>query len=264
MTVPQTLAGNVAVVIGGHSGLGLAISERFAAHGAHVVIAARREELVNEVAARLSGTGEVCDITDDESVQAMVAAAQRVTGRISIAVNCAGFEQSTLLSELTPDKLDAMMAVQLHGALYAMRHLCNAMAATGGGAYLNLSSLTAHNPAAGLTAYGSAKAGLEYAAKIAAVEYGGAQVRVNSVAASLIDTPMTHRVFSFKPAIDAMLDVTPLRRMGVPADIANAAYFLCSDEGAFVTGQTLCVDGGASLQMLPTAQMFADAAKRVS
>ena len=263
MTLSQTLAGRVAVVIGGHSGLGAAISERFAAHGAHVVVAARRAAEVADAAQRLGGTAVVCDITVDSSVQALAEAALKITGRVDIAVNCAGFQQSGLLRDLTPENLDAMMTVQLTGALYAMRHLCNAMASSGGGAYLNLSSLTAHNPAAGLTAYGSAKAGLEYAAKIAAVEYGAANVRVNSLAASLVDTPMTHLMFSMKPAIAAMLEVTPLGRMGTPTDMANAAYFLCSDEGAFITGQTLCVDGGASLQMLPTAQMYADAARRL-
>lgn len=258
------LEGRTAVVIGGHSGFGEAITRRFAAEGAHVVVAARRRELVEEVAASVGGTGLTCDITDDDQVQALVAQVLEARGTVDIAVNSAGFEQSTPLAELTPDRLAAMHAVQLTGALYCMRHFGNAMAATGGGAFLTLSSLTAHNPTIGLTAYASAKAGVEYATRIAAVEYGPKQVRFNCVAAALIETPMTARIFQNPVAIQAMVEVTPLGRMGTCDDIANAALFLCSDQGAYITGQTLCVDGGASCLALPTPQMFADVAARMA
>jgi NAD(P)-dependent dehydrogenase (short-subunit alcohol dehydrogenase family) len=256
--------GRVAVVVGGHSGFGEAISRTFAGEGAHVVVAARRTDLVEEVAASLAGTGVTTDITDDDQVQALVGGTLERHDRLDVVVNCAGFEQSTPLADLTPDRLEAMHAVQLSGALYLMRHSCNAMAAGGGGAFLSLSSLTAHNPAAGLTAYASAKAGIEYATKIAAVEYGSAGVRVNCVAASLIETPMTARIFRNPVAVRAMVEMTPLGRMGTVDDIANAALFLCSDQGGYVTGQTLCVDGGASLLALPTAQMYVDVARRMA
>ncbi len=256
------LTGKTAVVIGGHSGFGLAITRRFADEGAHVVVAARRIELVNEVAAAVGGTGIICDITDDDQVQALVATVLADRARIDIAVNCAGYEQSSTIAELTPQRLRAMHAVQLDGALYCMRHLGNAMAGAGGGAFLSLSSLTAHNPSRGLAAYASAKAAIEYATKIAAVEYGDRGVRFNVIAASLIETPMTARIFTMPAFIEALKEMTPLGRMGSPADIADAAMFLCSAQSAYVTGQTLCVDGGASLLALPTAQMYGDVARR--
>jgi NAD(P)-dependent dehydrogenase (short-subunit alcohol dehydrogenase family) len=259
------LDGQVAVVIGGHSGFGEAISETLAAEGAHVVIAARRRDLVDEVAARVGGSGHRCDITDDQQVQDLVGGVLADRGRIDVAVNCAGFEQSTPLRDLTPERLKAMHDVQIAGALYCMRHFGNAMADTGrGGSFVSISSLTAHNPTNGLTAYASAKAGVEYASKIAAVEYGPQGVRFNVVAAALIETPMTERIFKMTAAIQAMREVTPLGRMGASQDIANAVLFFVSDLGSFVTGQTLCVDGGASLLMLPTGQMFADVAARVA
>jgi NAD(P)-dependent dehydrogenase (short-subunit alcohol dehydrogenase family) len=124
--------------------------------------------------------------------------------------------------------------------------------------------LTAQNPSRGLAAYASAKAGVEYATKIAAVEYGEQHVRFNTVAASLIETPMTERIFKVEPAIQALREVTPLGRMGSSEDIARAALFLCGPAGGFITGQTLCVDGGASLLMLPSPQMFADVYRRWS
>jgi NAD(P)-dependent dehydrogenase (short-subunit alcohol dehydrogenase family) len=259
------LNGRTAVVVGGHSGFGEAISRAFAKEGARVVIGARRADIVDAVAFDIGGLGTTCDITDDQDVQALVAFAVEKTGRLDIFVNCAGYEQSTPIADLTPEKLTAMHAVQIHGAMYCIRHAGNAMRQLGnGGSFVSISSLTAHNPANGLAAYASAKSGLEYATKIAAVEYGDANIRFNTVAASLIETPMTSRVFSVAPAIQAVVEMTPLGRMGSVQDIANAALYLCSDLGSYVTGQTLCVDGGASLLALPTPQIYADVARRWS
>jgi NAD(P)-dependent dehydrogenase (short-subunit alcohol dehydrogenase family) len=257
------LEGLTAVVIGGHSGFGGAISRLFAANGANVVVAARRLDVVESVAASIGGLAVACDITDDAQVQATVAAAVDHYGRIDIAVNCAGFEQSTPLAELTPDKLEAMHAVQLTGALYCMRHFGNAIAEHGdGGTFLSLSSLTAHNPSRGQIAYASAKAGIEYATQIAALEYGPRRVRFNAIAPALIETPMTSRIFAMGPIIQAIREITPIGRLGTPDDVANTALFLCSEAGSFITGQTICVDGGASLLALPTAQGYADVGRR--
>jgi NAD(P)-dependent dehydrogenase (short-subunit alcohol dehydrogenase family) len=257
------LEGLTAVVVGGHSGFGESISRLFAAEGANVVVAARRGDVVQSVAESIGGHGVVCDITDDAQVQAVVAAATVRYGRIDIAVNCAGFEQSTPLADLTPDKLEAMHAVQLSGALYCMRHFGNAIAEHGdGGAFVSFSSLTAHNPSRGQIAYASAKAGIEYATQIAALEYGPRRVRFNAIAPALIETPMTARIFTMEPIIQAIREITPIGRLGTPDDVARTALFLCSEAGSFITGQTICVDGGASLLALPTAQGYADVGRR--
>jgi NAD(P)-dependent dehydrogenase (short-subunit alcohol dehydrogenase family) len=257
------LADTTAVVVGGHSGFGEAISRTFAREGATVVIAARRTDVVAAVASEVGGVGLGCDITDDAQVRSLVDEVVDRTGRLDVFVNCAGYEHSTPISDLEPDDLAAMHSVQLQGAMYCLRHAGNTMRDLGnGGSFTSISSLTAQNPARGLAAYASAKAGLEYATKIAAVEYGDAGVRFNTVAASLIETPMTARVFSVEPAIQAMREMTPLGRMGTPQDIANAVLFLSSELGSYVTGQTLCVDGGASLLALPTPQMYADVGRR--
>jgi NAD(P)-dependent dehydrogenase (short-subunit alcohol dehydrogenase family) len=256
--------GKVVVIVGGHSGLGEATSRRLAAEGAHIVVAARRTELVEEFASSIGGTGFTVDITDDEQVQALVGFVLDRFGSFDAAINCAGYEQSTPLRDLTPDKLKAMHEVQIIGALYVMRHCCNAMADHGGGSFVTISSVTAHNPAIGLAAYASAKAGMEYATQIAAVEYGPQQVRVNAISSGLIETPMTARVFSVPLAIAAVRELTPLGSMGVPDDIAKAALFFCSELSSYVTGQTLGVDGGSSLLALPTPQIYADVANRLS
>ena len=156
-----------------------------------------------------------------------------------------------------------MHAVQIHGAMYCIRHAGNKMRElSNGGSFVSLSSQTAHNPARGLAAYASAKAGLDYASKIAEVEYDDTNILFNTIAASLIETPMTSRVFKVEAMIQAVTELTPLGRMGAPQDIANAALYLCSDLAAYVTGQTLCVDGGASLLALPTPQIVADVMRR--
>lgn len=126
----------------------------------------------------------------------------------------------------------------------------NAMAGRGGGSII--SSLTAHAPALGLAASAGSRAGLEYATRIAAVEYGAAGVRVNCVAPHLIDTPMTAPIFENRLAIEAVRRQTPLGRMGHVGDVANAVLFLAGDESGYITGQTICVDGGASSQKLPS------------
>jgi NAD(P)-dependent dehydrogenase (short-subunit alcohol dehydrogenase family) len=258
-----SLEGRSAIVIGGHSGFGQAISSTFAAEGADVTIGGRRIEEVEAAASQIGGHGVRCDITDDDDVRAIVEATVGRTGRLDVFVNCAGYQQSTAIADLTPELLAEMHAVQMQGAMYCMRHSGNAMRAAGnGGSFVTISSVTAHNPSPGLAAYASAKAGVEYATQIAAVEYGDAGVRFNTIAASLIETPMTAGIFAFEPMIQAIRELTPLGRMGASQDIANAALYLCSDLGSYVTGQTLHVDGGSSLLALPTSQIYADVGRR--
>ena len=247
------LADKVAVVVGGASGVGLATATRFAAEGATVAILGRRADLAAEVADRLGGSGHGCDITDFEQVERTTAEVLARHGRIDAAVNFAGFERSTPIKDLTPETWQPMIDVQLTGAVWFIRAMAGAMAEGDGGSLISISSLTAHNPAAGLAAYAGAKKALEYITEIAAVEYGPDDIRVNTIAAHLIETPMTAHIFRMPLAIKAMEQQTPLGRMGHVDDIANAALFLASDEAAYISGQTIRVDGGASTQKLPSA-----------
>lgn len=247
------LDAKTAVVIGGASGFGLATSQLFAAEGAHVVIVQRRGELAEQVAAEIGGSAVVCDITDFEQLNDVTDQLVATHGCIDIGVNYAGFEQSTPIRDLTPEILEPMVQVQLVGAIWFIRAMGNAMSATGGGSIISTSSLTAQNPAVGLAAYASSKAGLEYATQIAAVEYGPDNVRVNCIAAHLIETPMTKRHFENKLAIATVQNQTPLGRMGHVDDIAKAALFLASDDAGYISGETLRVDGGAFTQKLPSA-----------
>lgn len=251
----------IAVVIGGSSGLGLGAAERLVAEGASVVIGGRRGEVAAGVGERLGGWGLECDITDDSSLSSFVGAVLERHGRMDVAINCAGFAESVGLAELTPDKLEPMVAVQLTGAIAVMRHCCEAMADSGGGAFLSVSSLTAHRPAAGQIAYGASKAGLEFATEIAALEYGPKGVRVNTVAPALVETPMTAGLFAMDLVVEAMRVQTPLGRMGTVDDVVGPMLFMLSDDACFITGQTLLVDGGTSTQKLPAAADYANLAR---
>lgn len=253
----RRLDGKTAVVIGGATGFGLATAERFAGEGATVVVAGRRGDLAAEVGERLGGSGIVCDIVDEEQVLSLVSTTIERHGGLDVLVNYAGFERNTPIRDLDAALLREMVDVQFVGAISVIRHGANAMADRGGGSIISVSSLTAHAPAAGLAAYAGSKAGLEFVTRIAAVEYGEHGVRVNCVAPHLIETPMTARIFRNRLAVEAVRQQTPLARMGHVDDVANAALFLASDESGYITGQTLCVDGGASCQKLPSVHDYA-------
>lgn len=247
------LDGKVALVVGGGTGFGLATVQRFAEEGAHVVVAARRIEVVEEVAEAHGGSAAYCDVTDDDSVAAVVATVLERHGKLDVAVSYAGFQESVSIRDLTPEVMAPMVDVQFNGAMYFMRHTCNAMAAGGGGSLINISSTTAHRPVAGHITYAAAKAGIEYATQVAALEYGPDQVRVNCIAPHLIETEMTAEIFKHKLPIEAIKMQTPMGRMGSAMDIANCALFLASDEAGYISGQTIVVDGANSTQKLPTA-----------
>lgn len=251
------LEDKVAIVVGGGTGFGLATVRRFAEEGAAVVVAGRRLEVVEEVAAAHGATAARCDVTDDDSVQELVATTLERHGGLDVALSYAGYQESISIRDLTPEKMAPMIDVQFNGAMYFMRHTANAMADHGGGSLINISSTTAHRPTAGHIAYAAAKAGIEYATQVAALEYGPDQVRVNCIAPHLIETEMTSDIFAMKLPIEAVRQQTPLGRMGTPDDIANAALFLASDEANYISGQILVVDGANSTQKLPTASDYA-------
>lgn len=247
----------VAVVVGGAGGFGAATVERFIAEGATVVIAGRDLGAAEAAASSAGATALRCDITVEDDVAALVATTVDRSGTLDVMVNYAGYQKSTPLRDLDAATMREMVEVQLIGAVQVIRHAANAMADGNGGSIISISSLTAHAPALGLAAYAGAKAGLEYVTRIAAVEYGASNVRVNCVAPHLIETPMTAPIFARPLAIEAVRRQTPLGRMGHVDDVANAVLYLASDESGYVSGQTLCVDGAASAQKLPSGDDYA-------
>ena len=249
----QRLENKVSVVIGGATGFGRATIELFAEQGAKVIVVGRRAELAEQVGQEFGGKGFGCDGIEDEQVKNLVNAIMEDEGTIDVVVNYAGYQESRRIRELTPDHVQPMVEVQLIAATQVIQHFGNAMASSGGGSIISTSSLTAHNPSTGHPIYAACKRGLEYFTEIAALEYGPDQVRVNCIAAHLIETPMTEGIFENQLVIEAARLQTPLGRMGSVEDIANAALFLASEESGYISGQTIVVDGAASTQKLPSA-----------
>jgi 3-oxoacyl-[acyl-carrier protein] reductase len=253
----------VAVVLGASSGIGWCIAERFAEEGARVVVAARRMEQLLQLAKSIDGHAVACDVSDDAAVSALAEAATLKYGRIDVAVNSAGLNRPSLIKDITPELLQDVAAVQFFGSYYFMRHMGNAMAATGGGSLINITSATAIMVPEGLAPYSGCKAGINFVTQIAAREYGPDQVRVNALAPSFVPTAMNGFggmtadgdgvavIDEEVPIAKAFLEETALDRVITVEECADVALFLASDLSSAVTGHIVPVDGGNHLARLP-------------
>ena len=247
-----TLAGKTAVIVGasGELNFGSAIARRLAAEGANVVVAARRQEPLEKLAAELGGTAVGCDVTEEADIERLFAAAAEKYGRVDIAVYSAGVHAGTVIAELSAQDLRPTLEVSFIGALLFFKHAAAAMEQ--GGSVLTISSLTTRLPGPGLAAYSGARAGIDYAIRVAAVEYGQRKVRFNSIAAGLIKTDMTDAFFDVEPIIQGHIDATPAGRMGTLDDLAEAALFLADEQrSGYINGQVLDLAGGQQNGHLP-------------
>lgn len=253
-----TLAGKRVLIVGASSGFGEKIAEHFAAEGARLVLSARGTEKLETVAKRVDATTVACDITDYEQVKSLAAQASKALAGLDIAINSAGYEDFMPFRDLTPERVDPMVAVQFTGVLYFIQQMAAAMKE--GGSIITISSLTATLVAEGYAHYAGAKAGANHAVRIAASEYGAEGIRVNTVSPTLIETPMTSHILGAPGVRRAFTEETPLGRIGQIDDVVGAVAWLAGDDSSFVTGQNLHVDGGASLRRLPRVADFMRAA----
>jgi NAD(P)-dependent dehydrogenase (short-subunit alcohol dehydrogenase family) len=247
-----TLAGKTAVILGasGTANFGSAIARRLAAEGANVVVAARRREPLEQLASELGGTAVACDVTRDGDIEQLFKTALDTYGRVDIAVFSAGIHSAGAIAELTAEAIRPSLEISVIGALLFFRYAAAAM--TEGGSVITISSLTARIPGPGLAAYSAARAGIDYAIRVAAVEYGEQKVRFNSIAAGLIQTDMTDAFFSVPSIVQAHLDATPSGRMGTLDDMAEAALFLADGQrSGYINGQVLDLAGGQQSGRLP-------------
>lgn len=214
------------------------------------MVAARRKEPLEQLASELGGTAVACDVTRDGDIEKLFKTASDIYGRVDIAVFSAGIHSGVAIAELTADEIRPTLEVSFIGALLFFRYAAAAM--TEGGTVITLSSLTARIPGPGLAAYSAARAGIDYATRVAAVEYGEQSVRFNSIAAGLIQTDMTDAFFSMPPIIQGHLDATPCGRMGTLDDISEAALFLADGQrSGYINGQVLDLAGGQQNGRLP-------------
>jgi 3-oxoacyl-[acyl-carrier protein] reductase len=248
----KTLTGKTAVVLGasGTSNIGSAIARRLASEGASVVVSGRRQSPLEALAQELDGLAVSCDVTDETDIEKLFATAVENYGGVDIAVFSAGTLASGPIAELSAEQIRPTMDVSVMGALLFFKHAAAAM--KDGGSVITISSLTARIPGPELAVYSAARAGIDFAIKVAALEYAQQKIRFNSIAAGLLKTDMTGALFEMPAVVPAHIDATPAGRMGRLEDIAEAALFLADDQrSGYIIGQVLDLAGGQQMGRIP-------------
>jgi NAD(P)-dependent dehydrogenase (short-subunit alcohol dehydrogenase family) len=241
------LSGKVVIVTGAAQGMGEAFSRSFAAAGCSVVLADVNLALAESVARDIGGVAVACNMADEAQVIALISGARAKFGRIDILVNCAGVQDRNFIEDMTVDYWDRVHAVNLRGPMIATREVVKVMRVDGTrGAIVNIASNSAkHAMAPSLIAYAASKAGVVALTRGTAMEVAKDGIRVNAVCPGNTATPgqFTATGPGFSDEVIAKF-MPPIGRAGTPQDIANAVLFLASDASAFITGETLVVDGG--------------------
>ena len=231
--------GKVALVTGSARGIGRAVVERFAEEGAQMVISC---DMASAEYDQKNVRHEILNITDRAAVAALVAKIEEEYGKIDILVNNAGITKDALMSKMTEEQWDAVINVNLKGVFNVTQAVAPVMTKNKYGSIITLSSVVGLYGNIGQTNYAATKGGVITMTKTWAKELGRKGVRANCVAPGFIVTPMTENLP--EKVIEGMKAATPLGKMGMPEDIANAILFLASDEASFITGETLAVTGG--------------------
>lgn len=240
----NVLAGETALVTGASRGIGAAIATALAGAGATVVGTATSGPGAEGISETLGdhGRGIVLDIADDTSVQAALADMQAREGHPTVLVNNAGITRDNLLMRMKPDEWDDVIATNLSGVFRLCKACLRGMIKAKKGRIVNIASVIGVMGNAGQSNYAAAKAGIIGFSKSLAREIGSRNITVNVVAPGFIDTDMTRALPD--PQRDAMLEQIPLARLGAGDDIAAAVLFLASPAAAYITGETLHVNGG--------------------
>jgi len=237
-----SLEGKTALVTGASRGIGRAIALELAAAGATVGVGYRSgQEEAEAVAREIGGRAVQADVADPESARALVEDA----GDVDILVNNAGLTRDGLLARMSDDDWRTVIETNLSSVFYTCRAVTRPMMKKRSGAIVNVSSIVGVHGNGGQTNYAASKAGIIGFTKSLARELGSRNVRANVVAPGYVQTQLTDVLP--EEAKQAMLQQTPLGRLGEPADVAGAVRFLCSDEASFVTGEVLLVDGGLGM-----------------
>jgi 3-oxoacyl-[acyl-carrier protein] reductase len=239
------LKGRVALVTGASRGIGAAIARALAGSGATVIGTATTTEGAEKISSALAGEqgrGAILDIASAESVQALFADLQKSEGVPTIVVNNAGITRDNLLLRMKAEEWDDVLATNLSGAYRVCKASLRGMMKARHGRIINIASVIGVMGNAGQANYAAAKAGIIGFSKSLAREVGSRMITVNVVAPGFIDTDMT-RVLTDDQR-QAMLSQVPLGRLGESSDIADAVTFLASDAAAYITGETLHVNGG--------------------
>lgn len=243
----------VALITGGTTGIGRATALAFAAEGARVVVAGRREAEGAETVALVEQAGGQArfvraDVALEADVVALVAATVAAFGRLDYAFNNAGvLLESGPITEVSLDVLERTLAINVRGVALCLKHQIPAILKSGGGGIVNTASFLGLRPMANSAIYNASKFAVIGLTKSAALEFATQGVRVNAVCPGVIETPMNEGFRQQETGRDFLNNLQPMARTGQPEEIAAAVLYLCSPHAGFVTGATLSVDGGIAV-----------------
>jgi NAD(P)-dependent dehydrogenase (short-subunit alcohol dehydrogenase family) len=244
-----SLEGKVAVITGGTSGIGRALSIGLANAGADVIATARRQQQVDETAAAIEELGRTTlrlasDVCDRSSLEAILTAALQRFGKVDILINCAGRIKRAPTLTMLEDEWTAILDTNLTGTLRACQVFGRHMLERGYGRIVNIASLNSFVALSEVAAYAASKAGVVSLTRSLAVEWSKKGVTVNAIAPGVFRTELNAQLLDSTPRGQELLMRTPMGRFGKTEELIGAAIYLSSDAASFVTGQTLVVDGG--------------------
>ncbi|MDQ2769032.1 MAG: SDR family oxidoreductase [Bacteroidota bacterium] len=253
---PRRLTNQIALVTGASSGIGVAVAKGLAAHGAKVVVNyAHDEKGANATVAAIEAAGGTAmfvraDVTQEDQVRGLVAAAEDTFGGLDFAFNNAGaIAETKPVHEITDEDVTRVMGVNFTGTLLCLRHEIPSMLKRGGGVIVNTSSTAAVRGNPGWGIYAASKAANLHLTRVAAAELGPQGIRVNAVLPGPIDTPLFRVEANRTPGwTERAAGATAVKRMGRPEEVGAAVAWLCSDEASFVTGLAMNVDGGSAMR----------------
>jgi len=263
------LAGKVAICTGGAQGIGFGVAERFVAEGASVVLADVKQDVGDDAAAKLGPNAafKQTDVSDETQVKALVDFAVERFGGLHVMFNNAGISgaRHSRIFEDDFSDFDKVMRINLLGVMYGTRFGGMHMAEHGGGSIINVTSIGAMHPSPGLLNYSMSKIGVILFSQSAAVDLGEYDIRVNCIAPGNIETPILGETMGqgmseadkaqmLAKTRQFLINRQPIRRQGMPSDIAEAATFFASDRSGYITGTLMPVDGGLVAGTPPNAQ----------
>ena len=239
----------VVLVTGGSRGIGKELALAFASRNAHVIIAGRHKQTLDEAATEISTpsnqvTAEICDISRTDDVDALIDSVISRHGRIDTLINVAGINKRMKAESYTAEEYDSSTNINAKGVWLTTQAVGREMIPQGSGAIINVDSLNTYAPLRGTTPYAMSKASVLMMTRGLANEWGRHGIRVNSIAPGFILTDLTKKVWADETMQEWGNINTPLGRLGTVSDLIGAAIFLASSASQFMSGQTLRVDGG--------------------